>query len=378
MIKEAYAEYAATLDTVFEHDRTQTVGSSEIGLCARKIFWVKYAGTLRGVAEDEGFEHDWGARIRGTLMEKHFFVPAMRAKYGYQLLFAGDQQRTLQLGHLSSTPDGVLIDQKYDVLKHLGVRNIKADCILTESKTIDPRTNIVEAKEAHYFQTIVQLGLTRELTPYKPEYALVSYTDASFWSEVLEFPIQFDAPIYAAAKKRATTILTAKHGRNLPPEGYIAGGKECSFCQFTTVCGIERRGVPYGQREATPQFAAEMTDAVREANKIKLRNLKGEAELKKAEIEIKNRLRAKGVRRIEDVVTWYELPAHLRFSGKAMKERLIELGEDIEVFGHMGEPSDRLTLAATPLASKVRKRRPVKRKAKRKAARKRKTKGRRK
>jgi len=363
MIKETFAEYAATLNTVFEHDRTKTVGSSEIGLCARKIFWTKHAGTPRGVEEDEGFEHDWGARIRGTMMEKHFFVPAMRAKYKYKLVFAGDQQRTLQLGHLSTTPDGLLIDQPYDALKHLGVRNIKADCILTECKTIDPRTNLVEAKESHYFQTIVQLGMTRELTPYQPEYALVSYVDASFWSEVQEFPIQFDEPVYDAAKVRATRIITAKHGKELMPEGFIAGGKQCSFCPFTTACGIERRGIPYGSNKASAQFVEEITQLAQAANKIKLANLKGEAQLRLAEITIKDRLRTKNVRRIENVVTWSEVPGHVRYSSKDMKAHLIELGEDVECFGKMAEPWDRLTIAATPLSSKVKKRTPVKRKA---------------
>jgi hypothetical protein len=33
--------YAATLNKTFEHDRTQSVGASEIGQCARKVFWTK-------------------------------------------------------------------------------------------------------------------------------------------------------------------------------------------------------------------------------------------------------------------------------------------------------------------------------------------------
>lgn len=353
MLLDAYTAYAAKLETIFQHDRTKTVGASEIGQCARKVFWIKKHGTKAGAPIDEGFEHDWGARVRGTIMEAHFWEPALRDKYGDKLLFAGKEQRTLQTGYLSGTPDGMLVDQPYDLLKHLGVRNIKTDCVMVEGKTIDPRTNLVEAKEQNYFQTQVQMGLTRELTPYQPHYNLLTYTDASFYSEVLEFPIEFDLPVYEAAKQRAKDIITGKHGRDFKPEGWIAGGKECRFCPYTKACGVERRGVPYNSKQATPQFAAEITDLAREANKASAAMTKAQKQFRALQDEIKGRLRAKRVKRIEGVVNWYATAEPRRWNNKGIRERLVEMGEDLSEFEEIGEPSDRLVIAANPAVTRV-------------------------
>lgn len=352
MLAEVYEQFYKTLEKDMG-DRTRTVGASEIGSCARQTVWIKNKGTSKGVDEDEDYEHDWGARIRGTIMEQAFWEPALRAKYGADLLYAGVNQITFKKGYLSATPDGLLINQPYDALKHLGVKNIKSDCMTVEGKTIDPRTNLVEAKETNIYQINTQLGLIRELTPYKPEYGLLTYTDASFWSEVDEFPVKFDPFMYQAAHTRAADIMTAKHGKELAPEGWISGGKECSFCPFTKACGVERRGIPKGSKQASPQFAAEMEDMAKGYNKIKLNVAKQAAELKTIEVAIKDRLRSKGVRRIENVVNWYNVAAPVRYANKKIREAFVEAGGDIEEFTGVGEPSDRLVIAATPAASRV-------------------------
>jgi|SRR6266704_856687 len=352
MLAEAYEQFYHTLERDMG-DRSKTVGASEIGLCARQTFWVKNKGTRKGVDEDDDYEHDWGARIRGTIMEQAFWEPALRAKYGVNLLYAGKQQRTFVKGYLSATPDGLLINQPYDALKDLGVKSIRTDCFTVEGKTIDPRTNLVEAKETNIYQINTQLGLFRECTPHKPEYGLLTYTDASFWSETDEFPVKFDPFMYDAAHTRAADIMTAKHGKDLAPEGWISGGKECSFCPFVKACGVERRGVPCGQKTASPQFAAEMEDTAKAYNKIKLSLAKQEAQLKTIEVDIKDRLRQKGVRRIPNVVNWYNVAAPVRYKNKDIRQAFIEAGGDIEEFTSFGEPSDRLVIAATPAASRV-------------------------
>ena len=43
-------------------------------------------------------------------------MPALRARYGDKLLYAGDKQQTFVSGFLSATPDGLLIDQSRDAL----------------------------------------------------------------------------------------------------------------------------------------------------------------------------------------------------------------------------------------------------------------------
>lgn len=365
MLVEAYEDFYKVFDRSMG-DRSGTVGASEIGLCARQTFWYKNHGTKKGVDMDPDFKHDWGARIRGTVMEFAFWVPALRRKYGANLLFAGTEQEKMVRGRLSATPDGLIVNQRYDALRELGVKNIKSDCFTAECKTIDPRTNLVEAKEVNVYQTNTQMGLFRTETKYKPEYACLSYTDASFWSEVEEFAIQFNPIMFKAAEERADEIITAKDGSKLLPEGWITGGKECSFCPFTHACGIERRGVPYGSRQANPQFAAEMEDMAKEYNTVALNIKKKQTVLKTMEVQIKQRLREKKVRRIPNVVNWYDVAAPHRYENKEIRQAFVELGGDPEDFAKDGQPSDRLVIAATPAASRVVKaKRPiVKRKSK--------------
>jgi len=352
MLLEAYNDFYK----VFKKDlgdRSGTVGASEIGQCARQTFWRKNEGTRKGVRRDEDFEEDWGASIRGIIMEFAFWVPALRKAHGDKLLYAGTEQQKLTKGYLSCTSDGLLIDQPYDLLKHLGVKNIKSGDVAAECKTIDPRTNLVEAKETNIYQVVTQLGLYRDCTPHKPEYGWLTYTDASFWSEVDEFAIKFDQFMYDAAHVRAKEIITAKSGQELAPEGWISGGKECSFCPFVGACGVARGGVPRGNRKASPQFVAEMTDIAMAYNKAKIAVAKIEKEMKTVEVEIKQRLKSKGVNRIDNVLHWYKVGAPVRYQNKEIREAFIELGGDPEEFTKTGQPSDRLVIAATPAASRV-------------------------
>ena len=95
IIKSTLDSYAHQIEKVWTNDRTHSVGASEIGQCERKTFWLKneidrgYAGVDR----DPEFEESWGARMRGTMFENHFWEPAMRARFGDRLLFAGASSR---------------------------------------------------------------------------------------------------------------------------------------------------------------------------------------------------------------------------------------------------------------------------------------------
>src|SRR5450631_2909196 len=108
MLAEAYAEFYQIFEKAMG-DRSGTVGASEIGLCERQVFWNKNKGhKKKGVDVDPDYENDWGARIRGTIMEFAFWVPALRKKYGDKLMFAGTEQEKWTKGYLSATPDGLL------------------------------------------------------------------------------------------------------------------------------------------------------------------------------------------------------------------------------------------------------------------------------
>src|SRR5215831_19209067 len=188
MIKEALDAHAKDLERSFSHDRRRTVGASEIGLCARKVAWRK----REDGNEDAQFVQGWGSHVRGTIIERAFWYPALRSKYGDNLKFSGPDQQTFESGALSATPDGIVCNLPRDALMSLGIDDIESDCVLTECKTIDPRINLVEERAANHFQVQVQMGLVRLFTVYKPIYAVISYVDASFWDSVSEFPVKFD------------------------------------------------------------------------------------------------------------------------------------------------------------------------------------------
>jgi len=348
MLKEAINGYVVTLTKQWEHDRTKSVGASEIGLCARKVFWTKFENTARGVPRDDDWEDAWGARIRGTIMESAFWAPAMKLKFGDNILYSGPDQRTFVSGYISATPDALIINQSRDCLKHLGVPDIgPSGVLLAESKTVDPRTNLVEAKVENYMQTVVQMGLVRECTDYKPDYDVLTYTDASFWSEVSEFAVPFDSALYDVAKRRAAIIINAESGKELKPEGWIAGGKECSFCPFVKACGVERRAVPQNNARATPQFVAEISDYARKYNELQAIVDRDTTGLKELAHTIKERLKDKGVRRIEGVVNWYKVAGRNYWKSKEMAAKLLELGIDTDEYASVGEESDRLVVSAS-------------------------------
>lgn len=347
MIKEALDAFASQRAKEWAHDRTKTVGASEIGLCARRTYWVK-----AGAPADSDHVEGWGANLRGTVMEEQLWNPALRARFGKNLLFSGEKQKSLQRGKLSATPDGLVVNLPRDALRSLGVRDLGSSSMLVECKTVDPRVNLSRAKSANAFQVQVQLGLVRELTPHKPNYALISYTDASFWNEVSEFPIKFDPDLYESAHKRAAKILSAKSPDELQPEGWIAGGKECEYCPFAKACGVVRRSVPESDAAADPQFRAEIEDMCRDVTAVEEQIDSLQAKLREAQQAVKDRLREKGIRKIPRLVTWSAIKGRESYDHKAIREAAAAAGVDVESYSTVGEPTDRLQIFPPAAAGK--------------------------
>jgi hypothetical protein len=343
LIKPTLDSYAATLEKTWAHDRSETVGASEIGQCVRKTFWVKNENDpIHGVPRDPEYTETWGARMRGTMFENVFWVPAMRARFGKRLLYSGDEQKTFFNELLSATPDGLVIELTDEERKLL---DIDTDAVMVECKTADPRTNLTDAKSENVYQTHVQMGLVRERTIYKPTHSVLSYTDASFWSDVKEFVIPFDRDIYEAAQQRSTMLMTANSVEDLDPEGWIAGGKECVYCPFTRACGIERRNLPYQDNpDIDPQFKAEITDMVMELKRQETAAEICEERFRELQNAIKNRMREKGVRKIPGVISWTAVKGRAGTDNKALKEAAIAAGIDVTKFATQGEGTDRLTI----------------------------------
>ena len=143
--------YAKSSSKIFSHDRLNTVGASEVGQCARKIFWLKNEGDAQyGAPRDPEYIDSWGARMRGTVFEDAFWEPAMRARFGNRLKFAGRavSQKTFVADFLSATPDGIITDFQRRGGENRRSRT-EADCRARWGvwKTgFDPRTNLAEAK----------------------------------------------------------------------------------------------------------------------------------------------------------------------------------------------------------------------------------------
>ena len=87
-----------------------------------------------------------------------------------------------------------------------------ADCVMVECKTADPRTNLTEPKQEHVYQTHVQMGIVRQSTDYRPTHSILSYTDASFWSEGKEF----DDRIRRRHLHRSAEPRRGNHDRHRP------------------------------------------------------------------------------------------------------------------------------------------------------------------
>ena len=348
MIRETLATYAnATRNS--DRRRASTIGASEIGQCARKIFYAKNADDpIYAIRRDTDYVDGWGAQVRGATFEQSFWVPALRAKYGDRLKFAGDEQRSFESGFLSATPDALLTEAPADILAELGVPDIESDCVLLEAKTVDPRVKLDAPKPEHRYQVIVQLGLVREATQFAPEYAVISYTDASFWSEITEFAVKFDPDVYETAKRRTAKVMTAHQVSELPPEGWIAGGHECRYCPFAKTCGIARHGVPETSNAGVdPQFIAEARDLAREAKRHQGAVAAAETQLRNVQQEIRERLRAKGLRRVagdDFSIIWSPVKGRQSLDVKALKAAAIAAGVNVTQFETVGEPTDRLDI----------------------------------
>jgi hypothetical protein len=346
MISDALATYAnSTRDS--DRRRASTVGASEIGQCIRKIFYLKNLDDpLFAIQRDAGHVDNWGAQQRGVAFEQAFWVPALRAKYGERLKFAGSEQRSFENGFLSATPDAILTEAPADILAEFGVPDIESDSLLLEAKTVDPRVKLDGPKPEHRYQVIVQLGLVRETTSFAPTYAVISYADASFWSEISEFAVKFDPNVYETAKRRAAKAMTARQASELPPEGFISGGGECRYCPFAQACGIERRTLPETSGAAAdPQFIAECHDLAHEAKRCQSAVAIAEIQLRSVQHEIRERLRAKALRRVagdDFSIVWAPVKGRQSFDVKALKAAAIAAGVDVAQFETIGEPTDRL------------------------------------
>lgn len=349
MISEALRSYAESLRGPLAANRVYTVGASDIGQCSRRVWFTKHDGP-----RDSGYVDHWGATLRGNIIEQTFWVPALRARFGNKLKFIGDRQRQFKRGFISATPDALLTEAPRDILVPLGIPDIGSDCLLLESKSVDPRVKLDAPKPEHRYQAIVQLGVVRETTEFAPRFAVISYIDASFWDTITEFVVEFDPAVFVNAKARAAKVLLAGAASELPPEGWIAGGKECEHCPFTKACGVERRAMPNGGGRADPQFTAEMRELAVAHKAHQAEVDAAEARLRASHHEIKERLRARQLRRVagDDFhITWAPVKGRSGFNVDALSAAAAAAGIGVNEFQTDATPGDRLDVRVREVRS---------------------------
>lgn len=230
MIKDALHEHLLASRRVWTHDRTKTIGASDIGQCARAVWFAK-----KETPPDLDHVPGVGFMQRGTVCEAEYFVPAMRTKYGKRFRYGGEAQKTFIDPPLSATPDGLLREVTPAECAEWGIP--ETDCVLTEFKNIGSYKLSEAPKPPHEYQVQVQLGLVRGAGRYRPTAVILVYVSAFDWMNIREFAILFDPGVFAHARVRAQAILDAPTASSVAPEGRLAGGNECRRCPYATTCG---------------------------------------------------------------------------------------------------------------------------------------------
>lgn len=229
-----FNEWVEATKKTWGHDRTKTLGGSEVFGCIRKAYYSR-----NGYEKDSDYEESWGATKRGDLIENYFVVPTLKLaaeNHKFSIQMVGEDQQTLFIDGvpMSVTPDGLAHDLPKNWLEKYGIPDLEGDCCMIEIKSIDPRVDLAEEKAIHHGQTQIQMGMVRETTPFKPTYAVILYIEASFLDNLNVFIVRFDPKKYEAAKTRAKLAYEAKDPSVLKREGVIDGS--CRYCPYQGSC----------------------------------------------------------------------------------------------------------------------------------------------
>lgn len=354
---ESWARQAAT---GFSGDRSETVGSSEIGDCARKVAYRKH-----NTPKDNDYEESSGFLVRGNVMEDGALAPFMRhviEAAGGRLLFSGqsDQLRLVsKKKYASATPDGLAIDMPKDALADYGVKDIgPSRQILVEFKSIDPRFkegNLPKAQ--HVDQVNFAMGLARGVEVIdpddgtifvaKPEYALIVYMDASDYSKINAFAVKFDVDVYKAQCQRAAQIMTCETPEAMRPEGKVEGGGPCRYCEFATRCLGYTPLIPRVVQLPPPEVVSAMKAKATEVKTWKTQAADAEKNAKLAEADLKEMLIDAGTKFVDAPsikLIWSSSDGRKMTDTKAMANKLTSLGVDVSQFEKQSKGSDTLRI----------------------------------
>lgn len=199
-------------------DRSKFVSSSEIGYCARRIWFSKQLPSPRGL-------NTWGYAERGHGHEAWMVDKLRTIDTEFQFRYMGDFQVSFYDRYQSGTPDGlwVSLEQK----------------ILFENKSIDPRKKVSGLPEsAHRDQVIQNMDLVETCLNIKLDGGLIAYSDASNFELIREYYVDRSSPQVGERMEqleiRAEKIMKATSADEVEPEGLYNGG--CKTCDFGSQC----------------------------------------------------------------------------------------------------------------------------------------------
>lgn len=351
-LTKAARDYATKTKVGFSHDRSKTVGASEIGRCARMVGYEK-----RGTPADDDYSDMNGFAQRGNIMEDAWTVPVLQhavSELGGELLYAGQHGQITFKGKgvpLSVTPDGLATKLPRKAMAGYGIPDLgKSREAVFELKSIDYRYDRGKLpKKPHIPQTVAQLGMIRAATKHRPEWGAVLYVDASDYFDIKVFPVKWDERDFRSLVRRASTILAATDPETLPPEGKVTG--DCKDCKFHRRCLGYARWRP---ETTTAKFTAVQKKKLTEtALKIKqneeeeatARKKKAENEAILYELLAKTKTHFAAVPGIQ--IRWKEAKGSMRYDTKAMAEALRKKKVDPEQFRVPTKPSTRLEIERT-------------------------------
>lgn len=359
--EDCFDEFVASHQKTWKYNRNEMVGASECFGCIRKTWFGKRGGEF-GFEVDPDYEENWGAMRRGDIMENHLIVPAIRQglhRRGLDLIMEGDDQETIRDGYNSATLDGLIvpIDPKLggklpkDFLEYYGFDgDLDADSVVLEMKSFDPRIEIKQAKAIHHGQTQMQMGLVRDTTDYKPEYAIVIYVNASWYDDIRPFLVAFDEQEYLIGRERNEKVFEVDDPALFAAEGKLDG--DCKYCKFRNACGIVSTGRVPETRAALkkseidqqdPDLIDEMGQLVAQQARLKKIEKDNEAELAEVNEGIRQALMKAGTSRAvgENWKVYYSSQA----GAKRLSTKLIEeAGLNPDDFKEQGAGFEKLTV----------------------------------
>jgi hypothetical protein len=245
--QQGFNDYVKDHGKVFAHDRSTTVGASEVFGCMRENVFKKRYPELAELAEEE--DPEWGHAKRGDVIENAFVVPVLINMFGEKNChMMGEDQKTLVDGRLSATPDGAVTGLDSAALSMYNISDLGEDGhIAAEVKTFggdfaaprrtknDDGTVSYAARVKHVGQNICQMGLMKLRTNFNPNYGVVLYVNPVNLKDVRPAPVAFDQNVYDAAKERAEDVFDMTKGlADYPAEGRATG--DCTYCEFCAKC----------------------------------------------------------------------------------------------------------------------------------------------